>query len=188
MALLFDHCWDTDRDAYGRADSDKNSYITGHMCGHVVVLAVLPAMGTTNAAAVTASLRASYPRLTLALIVGICGGVPQIGGYDAFLGDVVVSRTIVRYDDGRQYPGPFIVKESIEDSLGRPSSDVRGLLAVFQTEHARERLQGKATEYLKELQTKAAQRRRRTGYQHLEFTEDRLFFARLYSQTPSFLR
>lgn len=51
-ALLFDQCWDTDRDTYGRTDGDTNSYITGHMCGHDVVLAVLPGIGTTDAARV----------------------------------------------------------------------------------------------------------------------------------------
>ena len=175
VALLFDQFWDEDGDPYGHLDSDTNSYITGRIGSHDVVLAVLPGMGTTDAAVATASLRSSYPRLKLALLVGICGGVPKIDGYDAFLGDVVVSRSIVRYDYGRQYPGHFVAKDSVEDSLGRPNTEIRGLLAVFQTELVRERLQEKAMVYLKQLQTTAIKKRRRTKYQNPGSAEDRLY-------------
>ncbi|KAM0553254.1 hypothetical protein ACHAPJ_007543 [Fusarium lateritium] len=129
VTLLFDRFWDEERDPYGRADGDTNTYITGQIGEHHVVLAVLPNMGTNSAAAATASLRSSYSDLKLAILVGICGGVPRIDNFDAFLGDVIVSKTIVQYDYGRQYPGHFAVKNTIEDSLGRPNKDIRSLLA-----------------------------------------------------------
>jgi nucleoside phosphorylase len=101
VTLLFDQFWDDDRDHYGRADGDTNHYFTGRIGGHHVVLAVLPGMGNNSAAAATASLRSSYTNLKLAILVGTCGGVPGIGDHDAFLGDVVVSKTIIQYDYGR---------------------------------------------------------------------------------------
>ena len=104
VMLLFDKFWDEDGDPYGRADGDTNVYITGRIKIHNVVLAILPSMGTTSAAAAAASLRSSYGALKLAFLVGICGAIPQIGGHDTFLGDVVVSSTIIQYDYGSSVP------------------------------------------------------------------------------------
>ncbi|KAH6603473.1 hypothetical protein Trco_008248 [Trichoderma cornu-damae] len=175
VTLLFDHFWDEENDPYGRANGDTNTYITGRLGKHNVVLVVLPNMGTNSAAAATASLRSSYGNLKLAFLVGICGGVPRIEEYDVFLGDVVVSRAIVQYDFGRQYPGHFAVKNSVEDSLGRANKDIRGLLAVFETELMRERLQARSAGYLKQLQDAAARKRRRARYQYPGATEHRLY-------------
>ncbi|PNP39161.1 hypothetical protein TGAMA5MH_08838 [Trichoderma gamsii] len=158
--LLFDQVWDEERDLYGRADGDVNTYITGRIGDHNVVLALLPGMGTNNAAAATASLRSSYTSLRLAILVGVCGGVPRIANVDAFLGDVVVSKTIIQYDYGRRHPGQFTVKNTVEDSLGSANRDIQGLLAVFETELMRKRLQKEASEHLKHLQ-KAAKLERR---------------------------
>ncbi|KAI8670400.1 CCHC-type domain-containing protein [Fusarium keratoplasticum] len=152
VTLLFDQFWDEEGDPYGRADGDTNTYITGRIGDHHVVLAVLPNMGTNSAAAATASLRSSYTGLKLAILVGICGGVPRIANFDAFLGDTVVSKTIIQYDYGRQYPGYFAVKNTVEDSLGRANKDIRSLLVVFETELMRERLQIEASKHLKHLQ------------------------------------
>ncbi|KAM0425989.1 hypothetical protein ACHAPT_008618 [Fusarium lateritium] len=175
VTLLFDQFWDEDRDPYGRADGDMNTYITGHIGGHHVVLAVLPNMGTNSAAAATASLRSSYTNLKLAILVGICGGLPRIADFDAFLGDVVVSKTIIQYDYGRQYPGHFAVKNTVEDSLGRANKDIRSLLAVFETELMRERLQTEALKHLKHLQEVAKKKRRRTSYRCPGTKEDKLY-------------
>jgi nucleoside phosphorylase len=177
VALLFDHFWDEGRDTFGRADNDTNTYITGRIGAHNVVLAVLPSMGTNSAAAAAASLRSSYTHIRLAALVGICGGVPRIGGLDVFLGDVVISKTIVQYDYGRQYPGHFAVKNTVEDSLARANKDIRGLLAVFETEHMRERLQSEATTHLQDLQQTARKKRRRAGYQFPGTAQDRLYRA-----------
>ncbi|KAF4959265.1 hypothetical protein FSARC_10781 [Fusarium sarcochroum] len=175
VTLLFDRFWDEERDPYGRADGDTNTYITGQIGEHHVVLAVLPNMGTNSAAAATASLRSSYTGLKLAILVGICGGVPRIDNIDAFLGDVVVSKTIIQYDFGRQYPGYFAVKNTIEDSLGRPNKDIRSLLAVFETELMRERLQAEAPKHLKHLQESAKKKRRRANYQYPGTKEDKMY-------------
>ncbi|KAL6814635.1 nucleoside phosphorylase domain-containing protein [Trichoderma camerunense] len=173
--LLFDEFWDDDGDPFGRANGDTNSYSTGRIGKHNVVLAILPGMGTNNAAAATASLRSSYSNLKLALLVGICGGVPRIEGDDVFLGDVVVSKAIVQYDFGRQYPGSFEIKNTIEDSLGRANKDIRGLLAVFETERMREWLMTKSAGYLKQMQDAARRKRRRAKYQNPGVIQNKLF-------------
>ncbi|KAH8124534.1 hypothetical protein LI328DRAFT_166856 [Trichoderma asperelloides] len=175
VTLLFDKFWDDEGDLYGRADGDMNTYITGRIGDHNIVLALLPGMGTNNAAAATASLRSSYTSLRLAILVGICGGVPRIANLDAFLGDVVVSKTIIHYDYGRLYPGHFVVKNTVEDSLGSTNRDIRGLLAVFETELMRKRLQKEASEYLKHLQNKAREDRRRADYKYPGIVEDKLY-------------
>lgn len=175
VTLLFDHFWDEERDPYGRADGDTNTYITGRIGEHNIVLAILPNIGTISAAAGTASLRSSYTGLKLAILVGICGGVPRIAGFDTLLGDVVVSKTIIQYDYGRQYPGHFTVKDTVEDSLGRANNDIRTLLAVFETELMRERLQVEASRHLERLQEAAKRKRRRANYQYPGAKEDKLF-------------
>ncbi|KAM0213246.1 hypothetical protein ACHAPA_003161 [Fusarium lateritium] len=175
VTLLFDHFWDRDRDTYGRADGDTNTYITGRIGEHNIVLAILPSIGTISAAATAASLRSSYTNLKLAILVGICGGVPRIADFDMLLGDVVVSKTVIQYDYGRQYPGHFAVKNTVEDSLGRANSDIRTLLAVFETEHMREHLQVEASRHLECLQKAAKKKRRRANYQYPGAKEDRLF-------------
>ncbi|UKZ79414.1 hypothetical protein TrVFT333_007167 [Trichoderma virens FT-333] len=175
VTLLFDQFWDEESDPFGRANGDTNTYITGRLGKHNVVLAVLPNMGTNSAAAATASLRSSYSSLKLAFLVGICGGVPRIADDDVFLGDVVVSKAIVQYDFGRQYPEGFEVKNTVEDSLGRANKDIRGMLAVFETELMRERLLTKSAGYLKQLQDAARKKRRRAKYQSPGATQNRLY-------------
>lgn len=175
VTLLFDQFWDERGDLYGRADGDMNTYITGRIGDHNIVLALLPSMGTNNAAAATASLRSSYTSLRLAILVGICGGVPRIAKTDVFLGDVVVSKTIIQYDYGRRYPGHFAVKNTVEDSLGAANRDIRGLLAIFETELMRKRLQREASEHLRQLQKTAKMERRRADYRYLGTAEDKLY-------------
>ncbi|KJZ75126.1 hypothetical protein HIM_05612 [Hirsutella minnesotensis 3608] len=54
-------------------------------------------MGKTNAAIVTANCRNSFPSITLALVVGICGVAPSTPGKkdEIVLGDVIISDGVV---------------------------------------------------------------------------------------------
>ncbi|TQW06747.1 phosphorylase superfamily protein [Cordyceps javanica] len=99
----------------------------------------------------------------------------EIDGRDVFLGNVVISRTLVQFDYGRQYPGHFAVKKTIDDSLGRANKDVRYLLASLESEFGRGRLEGKALVYLKSLQEAAIRERRRTKYSYPGKIKDRLY-------------
>lgn len=177
VVLQFDEFWDEEGQQYGRASGDTNTYTTGRVGVHNVVLALLPNMGKASAAGAAASLRSSYPRLKLALLVGICGGVPGTDANEALLGDVVISKTILQFDFGRQFASRFVIKNTIDDNLGRANKDIRGLVTSFESEVGRERLQAKAGEYLRALQDAAAQKQRRQGYQYPGVLEDKLFAA-----------
>ncbi|WJG34582.1 uncharacterized protein FOBCDRAFT_125429, partial [Fusarium oxysporum Fo47] len=104
VTLLFDQFWDKAIDPYGQTDGDTNAYITGRIRKHNVILSVLPSMGTNNVAAATATMRTSYVGLRLVLIVGVYSGLRRIANMDVFLGDVVVSKSVIQSDYGRQYP------------------------------------------------------------------------------------
>ncbi|KAM6476481.1 nucleoside phosphorylase domain-containing protein [Trichoderma sp. SZMC 28011] len=175
VSLLFDKFWDDD-ESYGRARGDMNSYTNGRMGQYDVVLALLPNMGTVTAAGAAASFRSSYPNLQLAFLVGICGGVPKSGEDEIHLGDVIISKSAVQYDLGKQYHKAFVIKDTVDDSLGRPNKNIRSLVASFETEHIRDQLQQKACLYLKDLQSAAAKRRRPQNYQYPGIDNDKLFF------------
>ncbi|KAL8366542.1 hypothetical protein RB595_010412 [Gaeumannomyces hyphopodioides] len=172
VILLLDKVYDV---KYGRATGDPNTYKTGSVGGHDIVLLVLPGMGKEAAAACSRSLLSSFPNVKLGLIVGVCGGLPNIDGSDVFLGDVVISTSIINYDLGRQYTDHFEVKSAVEDSLGRANYDIRGLLALFKTEHDLELLQERASTNLAGLQEAARKKKRRTRYNPPPDTSDRLF-------------
>ena len=78
----------------------------------IIVLIHMPGMGKGTASQAASSLRSSYPDIKLALVVGICGGVPSsLGDKDGLvLGDVVISDGIVQYDFERQFPDKFLGK------------------------------------------------------------------------------
>lgn len=175
VTLLFDEFWDDDGDAFGKAKGDTNTYITGRLGIHNIVLVIAPAMGTTNATSTATCLRLSFPGIKLALLIGVCGGIPKINGHDVFLGDVVISRTLVQFDYGRQYPHHFAVKKTIDDSLGRANKEIRSLLATVEMEFGRRRLAAKAQVHLKSLQEAAIRERRGAKYSYPGMIKDRLY-------------
>ncbi|KAJ3499713.1 hypothetical protein NLG97_g108 [Lecanicillium saksenae] len=177
VTLLFDEFWDDDGDVFGRAKGDTNTYVTGRVGNHNVVLVTAPAMGTTNAASTATCLRLSFPGVRLALLIGVCGGIPEIDGRDVFLGDVVISRTLVQFDYGRQYPGYFAVKKTVDDSLGRANKEIRSLLASVEMEFGRRRLEAKAQNHLRSLQETAIRERRRAKYSYPGMMMDRLYLS-----------
>ncbi|KAL8336316.1 hypothetical protein RB601_000232 [Gaeumannomyces tritici] len=152
VELLFDEFYD---DRYGKADSDEYQYTTGRIGVYSVVLVVLPRMGPVPSSQVANGLRASFPNVKLALIVGICGGLPKIGKEDAFLGDVVISTSIFSHDFGRIYSGGMVSRTSIEDSLSRASNHVRGLFTFFNRQRMLHEVEGSARKNLARLQSNA---------------------------------
>jgi nucleoside phosphorylase len=81
---------------FGQAPGDPNAYTQGVIGLHNVVLAYPPSMGKGSAAGVVASIGSSFLGIELALVVGICGGVPtRTGGKEIRLGDVVISDGII---------------------------------------------------------------------------------------------
>lgn len=148
----FDEFWDEDGSVYGRAPGDPNAYAIGRIGHHDVVLAFMPSMGKGAAANVAASVRSSFQGIILALVVGICGGVPfTIAGKSIWLGDVVISTGIVQYDFGRRLPDRFIRKDTLESNLGRPNPEIRALLGKMEGHRGYKRLQSNTGDYLKTL-------------------------------------
>ncbi|KAH7153843.1 nucleoside phosphorylase domain-containing protein [Fusarium sp. MPI-SDFR-AT-0072] len=175
VTLLFDEFWDEISDPYGREESDTNTYITGRIGRHNVVLVTLPGPGTNNAAAGSAYLTLSYRNLKLALLVGTCGGMPRINDRDAYLGDVVICKTIIQYDFGALYPGHFVMKDAPEDRIGRANKDIRTMMAGYEMEFMSKRLRIAAKSHLKDLQEAAHKAERKANYQYPGTKEDRLF-------------
>ncbi|KAK1585461.1 uncharacterized protein LY79DRAFT_671056 [Colletotrichum navitas] len=104
-----------------------------------------------------ASLRSSFTGLGLAIVTGICGGVPNPGtGDEIILGDVIISRTVVQFDYGRQYPDRFIRRDirrdTLDDNLGRPNRYIRSLLSTFDTDRGRDGLQRGAAQAINRMQ------------------------------------
>ncbi|KAF5243607.1 hypothetical protein FANTH_8187 [Fusarium anthophilum] len=173
MSLLFDELWDEMSDD-GKG-TEQNTYVTGRIGQHNVVLATLPGMGTIHAARVTVKLRGKYRRLRLALLVGICGGMPRIANQDAFLGDVVISKSVVQYDYGKQYPRHFKIMKYVEDSLASPYMEIRSLLANIEAELVDQRLKRASTVHLKYLQNAAKQDKNSANYQYPGAVNDKLY-------------
>lgn len=163
VAALFDSRWDSR--IYRRAPGDTNTYSTGVISHHNVVLVHLPNMGKVAAARAAAFLRTSYGGIRLALVVGICGGIPsgESSSDKMVLGDVVISNGIVQYDFGRQFPHGFIRKTDIWDSLPRPPLAVRAFLARLQTNDTRSVLQGQMLDYLYVLRQSLGSKARYPG-------------------------
>lgn len=72
----------------------------------------------------------SFSSIKLAVVVGVCGVVPfRPGGGEIVLGDIIVSAGAVQYDLGRRLPEHFVGKDMLLDSLRRPNTELRALLA-----------------------------------------------------------
>lgn len=149
----FDYHWDDDGPPYDKYPGDPNAYSTGAIGRHNVVLAHMPGMGTVNGALVASNCRSSFPNIKLALVVGICGAIPlEPDGTEIVLGDVIISNGVVQYDFGRQLPDQFIRKDTLMDSLGRPNTGIRAVLAKLSGIRGRKMLQNRMATYLTVLQ------------------------------------
>jgi nucleoside phosphorylase len=173
IAALFDHHWDGDGPPFRKAAHDPNTYSTGVVGYHNVVLVRMPGMGKAHAAAVASSCRMSFPNIKLALVVGVCGVAPfKRNGEEIMLGDVVISEGIVQLDFGRRLPGRFVTKDGPLDSLARPNQEIRGVLAETKGVLGRQRLTSEMARYLGIL--------RQNAELHAEYpspASDRLFEA-----------
>jgi hypothetical protein len=124
VSALFDKPWDNQ--TYGKASRDLNTYSTGVIGHHNVVLVHMPNMGKVAAATAAACLRASFPGAPF-------GNQP---GEGILLGDVI-SEGLVQYDLGRKFPNHmFMRKDTPRDNLPRPGPKVRAALAKLQPNRA----------------------------------------------------
>ncbi|KAK9852060.1 hypothetical protein MYU51_009075 [Penicillium brevicompactum] len=163
---IFDCFWDEDRDRYGKALGDQNAYRTGVIGDHNVVLAYMPDIGKGHAASVAASFRSSFQGIRLALIVGVCGGVPGRTENDIFLGDVIISDDIVPYDLGRRFPAGFRRKGF---AIKSANAEIQAFLHKLRSRKGRENLLGRTNHHLDTLQ------KQNSDYRSPERDLDRLF-------------
>ncbi|KAJ5235398.1 nucleoside phosphorylase domain-containing protein [Penicillium citrinum] len=180
----FDNHWDDYWPCYGKATGDSNAYTTGSIGPHNVVLIHMPGMGKGSAASVAANCRGSFPDIKLAIVVGVCGTVPFVPGTneEIVLGDVIVSDGIVQYDLGRRHPDRFERKDTLLDSLGRPNTEIRGILAKLRGIRSRKTLHSNMSSYLDELRKETELKAEYPGTQ-----TDKLFAATCHHAGGSML-
>ncbi|KAF2223460.1 pfs domain-containing protein [Elsinoe ampelina] len=95
-----------ERHASLESQGQASGHILGRIGEHMVVVSVLPEIGTNRAATVSAQLVNDFPSLKFGLLVGIGGGIPSPAS-DIRLGDVVVSKPtagspgVVQFDMGK---------------------------------------------------------------------------------------
>ncbi|KAL4737947.1 hypothetical protein BDV11DRAFT_216328 [Aspergillus similis] len=184
VEALFDETYDRLSESYKKQPGDNNAYFTGRIGNHNVVLCCMPRMGKANAASVAASLKISYRRIQVALVVGICGGAPCTPDKEEiFLGDVIISDAVIEYDFGRQYRHGFERKTGVKDTLGRPNQEIQSLLAGLELQQSRRDLQAKMLRHLQALQAP------QPCWRHPSSADDVLFEAsyqhRHYSPSPA---
>ncbi|KAL3462601.1 hypothetical protein BJX64DRAFT_288291 [Aspergillus heterothallicus] len=154
VAEMFEELWSDEELNLEKSVGDNNTYSMGRVSRHNVVIVHMPGIGKGAASQAASSLRSSYPGVRLALVVGICGGVPSLNadnGDELILGDVVISDGIVQYDFGRQFPDGFSSKTG-PGVVGPPPIGIRSMLAKLKVERNQRRLEAKLSHYLDILQ------------------------------------
>ncbi|CRK40266.1 hypothetical protein BN1723_015695 [Verticillium longisporum] len=122
-----------------QAASDHNCYLLGHVQGHNVVVACLPAgiYGPTSAATVAKDLLRTFKSVRFGLMVGIDGGAPS-SDHDILLGDIVVSQPsgttggVIQYARGKTGREEHFERTG---TLNTPPQVLLTALARLQTEH-----------------------------------------------------
>ncbi|KAL2839018.1 hypothetical protein BJX68DRAFT_248278 [Aspergillus pseudodeflectus] len=149
VSALFDGIFQ-DSTLCHNAPGDLNTYTVGQMGRHNAVLVHLPGIGKSVASQAASSIRSTYANIKLALVVGVCGGVPYKNEHEEIiLGDILISDGIVQHDFGRRVPGAFLRKTSVTNELGRPNVAIRGFLSKIQTTMTQKRIIGNIETYLK---------------------------------------
>ncbi|KAK5632769.1 hypothetical protein RRF57_008483 [Xylaria bambusicola] len=152
---LLDKDWNDEGHDYGKDKNDTNSYTLGSIGQHNVVIVRLSGMGSIRASTAAGNLNLSFPNITLALVVGVCGGVPTPSNdRSIFLGDLVLSSRVVQYGFGRQYPDRFERKGGSDDSLPEPRASIRNFLGKLDSVRYHRKLLYELDRGLKDLENK----------------------------------
>lgn len=152
---LFDHVWDDRRDKerpFGKSPGDPNAYTLGVIGRHNVVLVHLPEMGVASAAAAASAVQMSFPKITLGVVVGVCGVMPgtDAQGRDRVLGDVIISTGAVHYEAGRLTDEGLKHKTSPDDNLRKLPSSIKALLNSLKIERSQNDLEEEIRETLQQ--------------------------------------
>ncbi|KAF3385701.1 hypothetical protein DPV78_012453 [Talaromyces pinophilus] len=168
---VFDGCWNDDGDPYGKVEGDQNTYTTGWIGQHNVVLVICSDIGKVNATSVATSCSMSFTQIKVAFLVGVCGVAPQTSdGSEILLGDVIVGDQVIAYDFGKRYPNEMKLKSNLSFKTTEKSQSVCRFVRTMQTDHYRELLPRRAKEYLRKAQDKYS-----TKYNPPQRSEDKLY-------------
>lgn len=149
VAALFDGV--QTRKTYAKQKGDDNAYTLGRIGRHNVVLVHMGGLGKGIASHAASCARSSYPDIELALVVGICGGLPfGENNAEVILGDVVISNGIVQYDLGRQNHDSFNARAGHEVHR-QPPPQLRSLLSKLRSARPRQNLQSSTSNNLGKL-------------------------------------
>lgn len=161
VEAIFDEMYDSMQEKYGRTAGDRNSYLNGRIGKHNVVVCYMPGMGKSSAAMVASDLRFSYTKIEMDFVVGICAGVPETAnGQKIFLGDTIISNSVIEYDFGKQYPNGFQRKRGVLDTLGRPSPEIRARLVALSGDRTSIEFQRKMAMHAQKVQPVGSKWRR----------------------------
>ncbi|GFF27134.1 hypothetical protein IFM61606_09892 [Aspergillus udagawae] len=153
VEAVFDEYYEENDNRFGQHPSDENIYRNGRIGNHYVVLVYMAGMGKCKAMTTTLHLKLSYPQIQLALVVGVCGGVPYgNGGREIFLGDVLVSDRLVQWDIGTLLPSAFVHKDGPQYVQGRPCHRMEAFLAIVKTPDERRRMESMMADQLEMVQ------------------------------------
>lgn len=121
-------------------------------------------MGKRTSASVATSLQMSFTNIKLAIVAGICGGVPfTCENVEIILGDVIISDWLIESDFGRQYADGFKIKRDREGALGPPNQKIQSVLAKLKTDHGSRQLQRMTVRYLEDLKKRCPGKRNYVG-------------------------
>ncbi|KAK3392355.1 hypothetical protein B0T20DRAFT_54283 [Sordaria brevicollis] len=194
VLLLLDEHWDgrggsSNGHRYAPAPGDPHNYEHGNTyehgrIGRFNVVVVLFDVGKVPAARAAAIVQSAYANISLALVVGVCAGVPssstkkknESGREEIILGDVLISKALIHLDFGRQRSDGFERKREVEDVCGRPPLHVGAFLRSLEDDK-RLVIEDQAAEFLRQLQARNdADARRKAGrYRYPGVDKDRLF-------------
>ena len=126
--MMLDHYHEKPKPDQWLNDSDNNYYFYGDLNGHNVVIAPMPVAqpGKVSAQMLVAPLSSSFPKIRIALFVGIGGGVPRCPSPVDAMDDIRLGDVVIGWAD----PGVPAVVEY--DSARFRSIDDRDLLAIVE--------------------------------------------------------
>lgn len=157
--------------------NDSNTYLLGRMCGHNVVIAVLPngKYGLSSATGVASDMLHSFPNVKIGLMVGIGGGAPGLEN-DIRLGDVVVSSPSSNHGGVFQYDfGKSIQDRKFQEASHLNAPPIVLRTAVMATQAAHE---GSGNSILKDVNSRLdSNKRLKSKYKKPDLFTDRLYEA-----------
>lgn len=131
----------TSWDSFGKAEGDNNTYTTGSINRHNIVV-LYSGAGIPKTSAAAGHLFHSFPNISLVLVVGVCGGVPIAPNRrDIFLGDLVISSDAVHYTSKKQYPQGSERITGRDDALGKQQPEARNFVRKFELSTYQRKLQ-----------------------------------------------